>query len=52
VLSAKTPYPIDISHVWSAKRLLVTVSLAGQLPDRGWSVDITLHLSGKISYKL
>lgn len=51
-LSAKTPYPIDISKVWTAKKLLVTVSVAGTLPEVGWSVDVTLHLSGKISYKL
>jgi hypothetical protein len=52
VLTAKTPYPIDISKVWTADRVVVTVSVAGQLPDKAWSVDVTLHLSGKISYKL
>lgn len=51
-LSAKTPYPIDISKLWTAKQLVVTVSVAGALPEVGWSVDVTLHLSGKISYKL
>jgi hypothetical protein len=51
-LSAKTPHPIDISKMWTAKKVLVTVSVAGTLPELGWSVDVTLHLSGKISYKL
>jgi hypothetical protein len=51
-INAKAPYSIDISRVWTAKRVLVTVSVAGDLPDRKWSVDVTLHLSGTISYKL
>jgi len=51
-ITAKTPYPVDISKVWTAKRVLVTVSVAGELPDNSWSVDVTLHLSGSISYKL
>jgi hypothetical protein len=51
-LTAKTPYPIDISKVWTAKKILVTVSLAGDLPEKSWSVDVIIHLSGKIAYKL
>jgi hypothetical protein len=51
-IAAKTPYPVDISKVWTADKLLVTVSVAGDLPDKSWSVDVTLHLSGSISYKL
>jgi hypothetical protein len=52
VLSAKTLYPIDITQVWKAKKVLVTISLAGVLPDKAWTGEVTLHLSGKISYKL
>lgn len=52
VLAAKTPYPVDLSLVWTAKRILVTLSVAGVLPEQGWTVDVTLHLSGTISYKL
>lgn len=52
LLTAKTPSPIDISKIWTAEKLLVTVTLAGDLPDKSWSVDVILHLSGKISYKL
>ena len=51
-LTAKTAYPIDITKVWTAKKLLVTVSLAGDLPEKSWSVDVIIHLSGNISYKL
>jgi len=52
VLKVKTAYPIDISKVWTAKKMLVGVAVAGDLPEKSWSVDVTLHLSGKISYKL
>jgi len=52
LLTAQTPYPIDISKIWTVKKLVVTVTLAGDLPDKDWSVDVILHLSGKISYKL
>jgi len=51
-ISAKTPYPVDISNLWQAKKVLVTVSVAGNLPDKDWTVSVTLHLSGKITYKL
>lgn len=52
VLEAKSSSPVDISEVWAADKIFVTISLAGQLPERSWSVDVTLHLSGKMSYKL
>jgi hypothetical protein len=52
VLHAKTLYPVNVSEVWKAKKLLVTIALAGKIPDKSWTVDLTLHLSGKISYKL
>jgi hypothetical protein len=52
VLSAKTLYPVDVSQAWKAKKVLVTVSLAGMFPDKAWTADLTLHFSGKLSYKL
>ncbi|MBN2573451.1 MAG: hypothetical protein JXP73_02700 [Deltaproteobacteria bacterium] len=52
VLSAKTPYPVDISRIWTADEVMVSIAVAGDLPKKGWSVDVVLHLSGKLSYKL
>ncbi len=52
VLSAKTLAPIDISEIWKAKMVRVTISLAGVMPDKAWTADVTLHVSGKLSYKL
>jgi len=52
VVTAKMPNPVDISMVWTADKVFVTITLAGRLPERAWSVDVTLYLSGKMSYKL
>jgi len=52
VLTARTPAPVDISAVWTAEKVWVTVTVAGRLPERAWTVDVTLRLSGKLSYKL
>jgi hypothetical protein len=52
LITSKTDYPVDVSKLWTAKKIVVTVSVAGDLPDKSWAVDVILHLSGKISYKL
>jgi hypothetical protein len=51
VLDVKTTHPIDVTSVWAAKKVVVTMQLAGIFPERDWTADVTLHLSGKISYK-
>jgi hypothetical protein len=51
VITAKT-YPIDVTKVWAAKEIMVTMVLAGVFPEKTWSADVTIHLGGKISYKL
>ncbi len=51
VISVKTNYPIDVTKVWEAKQIVVTLQLAGVFPEQAWSADVTLHLGGKISYK-
>jgi hypothetical protein len=51
VLDAPTSYPINVSKVWAAKKVVITMQLAGVFPEDAWAVDVTLHMSGKISYK-
>jgi hypothetical protein len=51
-LTARHVPPADISKIWTAKKVVVSVAVAGDLPQKPWSVDVTLHLSGKIAYKL
>jgi hypothetical protein len=51
VLDAPTTYPINVSKVWAAKKVVITMELAGVFPEDAWAADVTLHMSGKISYK-
>ena len=51
VLSVPTTYPINVSEVWAAKKVIITMELAGIFPEQDWAADVTLHMSGKISYK-
>jgi hypothetical protein len=51
VIVAPTTYPINVSQVWAAKNVVVTMVLAGIFPEEAWAADVTLHMSGKISYK-
>lgn len=51
VIDAPTLYPVNVSSVWKSERVVITLVLAGVFPDEGWEADVTLHLSGKLSYK-
>lgn len=51
-LTVKTTYPVDVSQVWAADKITITMNLVGVFPAQSWSADIILHMSGKISYKL
>jgi hypothetical protein len=52
VIDVKTSVPIDVTKVWSAKKVVITMEIAGTLPQESWAADVTLHLSGKITYKM
>jgi hypothetical protein len=51
VITAKTTHPINVSNVWAAKKVVITMVLEGVFPEEAWSADVTMHMSGKISYK-
>jgi hypothetical protein len=51
VLDVKTTQPVNVTAIWAKKKVVVTMQLAGIFPEQSWTADITLHLSGKISYK-
>ena len=51
VIDAKTTSPINVTQVWAAKKVVITMQLAGVFPEQTWSADVTLRMSGKISYK-
>jgi hypothetical protein len=50
VLDVKTVSPIDVTSVWTAQGVVLTMQIAGNLPEQAWAADITLFLSGKVSY--
>jgi hypothetical protein len=45
------PVPVDITTAWTADRTVFGFQLAGQLPAEDWIIDVTLRLSGKITYE-
>lgn len=50
-IEVSLPAPIDITSLWSANQLVIELQVAGQLPEQDWTVDMTLNLSGNITYK-
>jgi hypothetical protein len=52
VIDVNIPAPVDITTVWSADQTVVELQIAGLLPEQDWTVDVTLNLSGKITYTL
>jgi hypothetical protein len=51
VIDVSIPAPVNITTVWSADETVIELQMAGQLPEQDWTVDVTLNLSGKITYK-
>ena len=49
-IEVSMPAPIDITTLWSADKAVIELQMAGQLPEQDWTVDVTLTLSGKITY--
>jgi len=51
IIQVEIPAPNDITGPWTADQTVIGFELAGQLPTQDWTVDVTLKLSGKITYK-
>jgi hypothetical protein len=51
VIEVDIPAPVDITAAWTADKTVITFNVIGQLPTQDWTVDVTLKLSGKITYK-
>jgi hypothetical protein len=52
ILDVPTAEPVNVTTVWAANKVVFTLYLTGVFPEQDWAADITLHLSGKLSYKL
>jgi hypothetical protein len=50
-IQVSLPVPIDLTSLWSANQLVIELQVAGQLPEQDWTVDLTLNLSGNMTYK-
>jgi hypothetical protein len=51
VLDVPTLYPVNVTEVWASNKVVLTLYLTGIFPEQNWAADVTLHMSGKISYK-
>ncbi len=51
VITAPTLTPVNVSSVWKSDQVVITLVLAGIFPEQGWQADVTIHMSGKVSYK-
>ena len=50
-LSIPSKNPINILDQWKASSAQFTIQIAGTLPEQDWSLDMSVHFSGKFSYK-
>jgi len=51
VIEVNMPKPIDITPLWSADQTVIGLALGGRLPEDDWTVDVSLMIGGKITYK-
>lgn len=42
---------VDISDKWRSEKAVFTLEVAGQMPQRAWSVDVTVRFSGRVEYQ-
>jgi hypothetical protein len=50
-LTIPSKNPLNILEQWNADGAVFNVQVAGNLPEQAWSIDMSAHFSGKISYK-
>jgi hypothetical protein len=51
-IEVSMPAPVDITTIWSAGKAVIELQVAGQLPGQDWTVDVTINLSGRMTYEL
>lgn len=50
-LQVTNTQPVDVTSAWSGDRVRVDLAVSGSLPTTAWSLDMTLLLSGQITYR-
>jgi hypothetical protein len=51
VIDVSMPTPIDITTLWTAEKTIIGVQMTGRVPEKDWTVDLTMKLAGKLTYK-
>ncbi len=51
VIEVDMPAPLDITTAWTADKTVIAFNVIGQMPTQAWTVDVTLKMSGKITYE-
>jgi len=51
VIEVDIPAPVDVTAAWTADKTVIAFNVIGQMPTQAWTVDVTLKLSGKITYE-
>jgi hypothetical protein len=50
-LTVPSKNPLNILEQWKSDRATFNVEVAGILPEQAWTIDFSVHFTGKISYK-
>jgi hypothetical protein len=50
-LTVSSKNPVNILEQWKSDSALLSLEMAGTLPEQAWSIDMSVHFVGKLSYK-
>lgn len=50
-LSIPSKNPVNILEQWKTDSAVFNVQVVGTLPEQAWTIDMSVHFSGKVSYK-
>jgi hypothetical protein len=50
-LTIPSKNPVNILEQWKAESAVFNVEVSGTLPEQAWTIDMSVHFAGKVSYK-
>jgi hypothetical protein len=50
-LTVPSKNPVNILEQWKADSAVFNIEMAGTLPEQAWTIDMSVHFVGKLSYK-
>jgi hypothetical protein len=51
ILTIPSLNPVNILDQWKADSATFDIQVAGALPEQAWTIDMSVHFAGKVSYK-